>query len=264
MPFFAMAADDDFVGPPAPKYTLLESLPSAGDGDLSNDVTLSEYLGWLFKFALVMAGFLAVLMITVGGIIYMASGGNESQITKAKERINNALWGLLLAFASYLLLYTINPQLVSFKFIDTLENYEVTSSNSENSGSGSSNSESSNSESSDSESSDSESIVVDDSGGSGVGVDSNESTYETYTNSDGLEVSSEETIFTYSDGTESTKVTETYIDESGNMHTTTTEEDKDGSFTTTEIIAHPDDSWDTYIDGVLQDPAGNLDGYDGS
>ncbi|KKR77540.1 MAG: hypothetical protein UU20_C0005G0014, partial [Parcubacteria group bacterium GW2011_GWE2_40_8] len=125
MPFFAMAADDDFVGPSQPKYTLLESLPSAGDGD---DVTLSEYLGWIFKFALAMAGFLAVLMITVGGIIYMASGGNESQMTKAKERINNALWGLLLAFASFLLLYTINPQLVSFKFIDTLENYEVTSS----------------------------------------------------------------------------------------------------------------------------------------
>jgi len=116
-------------------YTLIEALPSGG-GELKEDVTLEQYIQWVFTFALTMAAFLAVLMITVGGIIYMASGGNESQVTKAKGYITNALWGLLLAFGSYLLLYTINPQLVRFKFIESMEEFEISEKSSGSSSSG--------------------------------------------------------------------------------------------------------------------------------
>ena len=94
-------------------YTLLQSLPKEGP-DLSENVTLEEYLTWAFRFVLALAGFLAVMMIVIGGVEYIISGANESMRGEAKKRIENAIWGLVMALVSYLVLYTINPSLVDF------------------------------------------------------------------------------------------------------------------------------------------------------
>jgi hypothetical protein len=72
---------------------------------------LSGYLESLFEIGVSVAGALAVIMIVIGGIQYMSTdaiGGKEA----GKERITQAVWGLLLALVSYLILLTINPQLV--------------------------------------------------------------------------------------------------------------------------------------------------------
>jgi len=94
-------------------YTLLQSLPQEGD-DLSENVTLEQYLTWAFRFVLALAGFLAVMMIVIGGVEYIISGASESMRGEAKKRIENAIWGLVMALVSYLVLYTINPSLVDF------------------------------------------------------------------------------------------------------------------------------------------------------
>ena len=94
-------------------YTLLQPLPREGP-DLQENVTLKEYLTWAFRFVLALAGFLAVMMIVIGGVEYIISGANESSRSDAKKRINSALSGLVLALVSYLVLYTINPSLVDF------------------------------------------------------------------------------------------------------------------------------------------------------
>lgn len=111
-------------------YTLLQSLPGANE-TLSKDVTIEQYLTWVFRFTLALAGFLAVMMIVIGGVEYIISGANESMRTEAKKRINSAISGLVLALVSYLVLYTINPSLVDFNnncfFKDCEE--EITSSN---------------------------------------------------------------------------------------------------------------------------------------
>lgn len=112
LPFFASA------------YTLLERLPgkgtwigeSGGEVVLTKDLTLSQYLRWLFNFTLIATGFLAVLMITIGGVEFMISGANESSRGDAKKRISGALWGLLLALGAWLILYTINPELLKLNF----------------------------------------------------------------------------------------------------------------------------------------------------
>lgn len=95
-------------------YTLLQPLPTEGE-TLNENVTLTEYLTWVYRFALAMAGFLAVLMIVIGGVEYIASGANEKLRSDAHSRIESALWGLALALAAYLILYTINPKLVNFE-----------------------------------------------------------------------------------------------------------------------------------------------------
>lgn len=86
-------------------YTLLQSLP----GNVTEISTLSAYLSWLFTFALAAAAFLAVLQIVIGGIQIIAGGASETARSNAKKRIQDALWGLLLAFGAVLILETISP-----------------------------------------------------------------------------------------------------------------------------------------------------------
>ena len=108
-------------------YTLLQKLPKEG-GDLKENVTLKDYLTWAFRFTLALAGFLAVMMIVIGGVEYIISGANESSRSDAKKRINNAISGLVLALVSYLVLYTINPSLVDFNNNSFFKAKETTSS----------------------------------------------------------------------------------------------------------------------------------------
>ena len=104
----------------------LQPLPSS-NGPLTKDVTIERYLTWAFRFTLALAGFLAVMMIVIGGVEYIISGANEGMRSEAHKRISNAIYGLILALVSYLVLYTINPNLVDFKNNSFL-NGETTSS----------------------------------------------------------------------------------------------------------------------------------------
>lgn len=93
----------------AEPYQLLEPIVSGTKTFSGGD--LSSYLEAVFAFGISLAGILAVAMIVIGGIQYMTAYGNSSAVENAKERITQALLGLLLAVAAWLILYTINPDL---------------------------------------------------------------------------------------------------------------------------------------------------------
>lgn len=99
------------------KYTLLEPLPcieSVGNctvGTPQTEIALNDYIGYVFKFAIALAAFLAVIMIIWGGFEYMVSEIPSVKVD-AKGRITNAITGLLMVLASYLILATIDPRLV--------------------------------------------------------------------------------------------------------------------------------------------------------
>ncbi|MFA6534618.1 MAG: pilin, partial [Patescibacteria group bacterium] len=76
---------------------------------------IAEAISSLYKFGVSAAAILAVIMIIVGGFIWLTSAGNQTQITEAKGYIFGAAIGLLIALGSYVLLYTINPELVRLK-----------------------------------------------------------------------------------------------------------------------------------------------------
>jgi hypothetical protein len=71
------------------------------------------FIANFYQFALMIGGILAFGVIVFGGIKYMASAGNPSGQTDGKEWIWGALTGLLLLAGAYLVLHTINPQLVN-------------------------------------------------------------------------------------------------------------------------------------------------------
>jgi hypothetical protein len=58
-------------------------------------------------------GVLAFGIIVYGGVKYMASAGNPSGQSDAKEWIEAALLGLLLLVGAYFVLHVVNPQLTT-------------------------------------------------------------------------------------------------------------------------------------------------------
>lgn len=75
---------------------------------------VTGYFGRLFIFMLGFVGVSAFFMVTIGGIQYATSGGNPAGIGAAKDKIWNAILGIILAGTSYLILNLINPALVRF------------------------------------------------------------------------------------------------------------------------------------------------------
>lgn len=94
---------------PAKGYCLLEPLPGMGE-QVNTNQGIGAYLNQIIKFVIGFAGALAVIMMVVGGIQYMSTDAMSGK-EDGKEMIQNALIGLGLALCSFLLLYTIDPNL---------------------------------------------------------------------------------------------------------------------------------------------------------
>ena len=73
----------------------------------------SLFFNAMFDFGIVIAGFLAVIMIAYGGIRYMSTDAIHGK-SEGREIITAALMGLLLILFSYILLKTINPDILKF------------------------------------------------------------------------------------------------------------------------------------------------------
>jgi hypothetical protein len=85
------------------------------------DADLENYFGTIYKILIAAAGVLALLMIFWGGVQYMTV---DSLLDKSlgKARIQNAVFGLIIALSSYAILNTVNPKLLNFTFgVDKLE-----------------------------------------------------------------------------------------------------------------------------------------------
>lgn len=104
-PVFVLAQNDSLI-----EYTPLAPIPGYVEAGATD---LATYVEGIFRFGITIAILISVVMIIAGGLEYMTSeaGGKKAN---AKNRITGAVTGLLLALASFLLLNTINPQLVSF------------------------------------------------------------------------------------------------------------------------------------------------------
>ena len=83
---------------------------------------LPQYLRYIYNFSILIAGVLVFTLIVWGGARYFFSFGNPGRMAEAKNQIINALLGLLVVFTSYMILNTLNPQLLIFN-IPTLEKW---------------------------------------------------------------------------------------------------------------------------------------------
>lgn len=109
--YIVLLATSSLVYAQDTSYHLAAPLPGPKD-TLSQETPFTDYVKYLFPFLLSVAAFSALVMFVYGGIEYMASGGNPSRASAGKEKITDAILGLLLAVGSVLILRTINPKLV--------------------------------------------------------------------------------------------------------------------------------------------------------
>ena len=81
---------------------------------VTKDTSFIDYIIKLYQFGIAIAGILAVAMIVAGGI-YMSATGNIDKKSEGREMIKSAIFGILILFGTYLILNTINPELVTLK-----------------------------------------------------------------------------------------------------------------------------------------------------
>lgn len=97
-------------------YLLVKDLPLISDPAYAG---LGGYLKAIFQLGIGIAVTLAIVMLVVNGIQYMFSDIPGIKVA-AKNNLGSIIFGLILAFSSWLILYTINPNLVEFDFIASL------------------------------------------------------------------------------------------------------------------------------------------------
>jgi hypothetical protein len=71
--------------------------------------TLPLYINMVYKWLMGAGLVLVGIMVTIGGFMYVSSGGDSKSIGTGKKYIINALIGMLLLSSAYLILNTINP-----------------------------------------------------------------------------------------------------------------------------------------------------------
>jgi len=86
-------------------------------GVMSSDL-LAKYVKGFYTYGLSIAGILAAVVLRAGGILWLTSAGNDSRISQAKELIIGSVTGMIILFCSWILLNTINPDLIKLQPID--------------------------------------------------------------------------------------------------------------------------------------------------
>lgn len=88
-------------------------VPLVGIPGVTDARDFKGFLEGAFKIGLAIAATLAVVMITIGGFQYMTTDSVYNK-TEGKDKIQNAIVGLLIALLIWLILFTINPNLLKF------------------------------------------------------------------------------------------------------------------------------------------------------
>ncbi len=106
--FVLIATPSSVLGQDAPTgfVPLLREFPDV----IQNPLDLASFLNGFYVLMIAFGAVLAVIMIIIGGFQIMGSESYSSR-DAGKTRIRQAILGLLILLLSYLILYTINPEL---------------------------------------------------------------------------------------------------------------------------------------------------------
>jgi hypothetical protein len=91
----------------------------------NNTGGLPAYLNDVFTIVISIGGILAVLRIAYAGYLYMGSADMWSNVQHAKEVLSDAIIGLLLLFAIYLILNQIDPSLLNLGVLNDIQQVQT-------------------------------------------------------------------------------------------------------------------------------------------
>jgi hypothetical protein len=81
-------------------------------GPQSGSSSLLNYIDYIFIFFVSAAGIIGVVSLTIGGFQYLVSGVSPEQRGNALDRIKGSILGIVLLMISFIILFTINPELI--------------------------------------------------------------------------------------------------------------------------------------------------------
>ena len=96
-----------------PALALEVTYPKIGTFEITSDSTLLQYIEYFFAFAIAISGILAVVILVISGLQILVFAGSPEKINEAKEGLWAAVLGIVLLFASFIIMMTINPNLVN-------------------------------------------------------------------------------------------------------------------------------------------------------
>ncbi len=80
-----------------------------------NTAALAEYIVAFFKFSIGIITIISVIVMMIAGILWLTSAGNSEQVASARKLIISSLLGSVLSACSFILLSTINTNLVDLR-----------------------------------------------------------------------------------------------------------------------------------------------------
>lgn len=81
----------------------LESLVSGAPELPSGTTDLKQAIGRIIQIFLGFLGILAVVLIIYAGFLWMTAGGDSAKVDKAKDYIKNAIIGIVIILAAYII-----------------------------------------------------------------------------------------------------------------------------------------------------------------
>lgn len=82
---------------------------------LTSSTSIVQFIQYVFVFLIAACGIIAVVSIAISGVKILVTAGSPGAIIEAKERILGAVLGIVLLFASVMILRTINPAIVNVR-----------------------------------------------------------------------------------------------------------------------------------------------------
>jgi hypothetical protein len=90
----------------------------AGEETPIDGNSIGSYIKAIYEYLSSIIGLVAAVALVIGGVMWLTAGGSSQRVSQAKSWISGSLTGLVLVLLSWLILQTINPNLVSFTSLD--------------------------------------------------------------------------------------------------------------------------------------------------
>ncbi|MDD5431347.1 MAG: thioredoxin domain-containing protein, partial [Candidatus Pacebacteria bacterium] len=87
----------------------------AGGTPKTTETKITEYVKYVFNFAIAITGIIALISLIIGGVRFLTSIGEPAKISEAKSQITSAAFGIILLLGSFILLNVINPKIIDFQ-----------------------------------------------------------------------------------------------------------------------------------------------------
>lgn len=81
--------------------------------EITSSSNIIDFVKYFFGLGIALSGVLALLSLVVAGMRMITSGGDPSKIGDARDRIRGSIVGIIVLFAAFIILRTINPVLIT-------------------------------------------------------------------------------------------------------------------------------------------------------